>query len=412
MVNETTIGAQGMIIAGDLNLSGCDWANQTSTNTYEQSLLDKLSENCFVNFLHPLDSKLDVILTNHPELSLKSYVDRRLTKAYQIRDKSCSDHSAFGTNLEAHKQTQKDLSGMLLAFNKVDWAKFNEDFLSTLFSPYCYSQVNCLLYQWYNWIKEKIERLVPRVTKHRASLKPWISRETSHKIKKLNSLKRKLVTPNLSQLLKIKKFEKEIIKSADNDLKIFEAKIFQTRCFSHIQKYLASIGKNPLIPTRVVSGDQSAETDQGRSELYNNYFVSVFNEGHSTTETCFPKSELNTLKISKNSNEIVLSSLKENKARGHDAIGNLILKNCAKSLSSSLKLVFQTCCNKGTYPEEWKISTVTPVFKDGDKTDVSCYRPISVLCSISKVFEKLIFDSLYLFVKDNLHYSQFGFRKH
>ena len=106
---------------------------------------------------------------------------------------------------------------------------------------------------WYNWIKEKIERLVPRVTKHIASLNSWISRETSHKIKKLNSLKRKLVTPNLSQLLKIKNFEKEIKKSADNDLKIFEAKIFQTRCFSHIQKYLASIRKNPLIPTRVVS---------------------------------------------------------------------------------------------------------------------------------------------------------------
>ena len=274
-------------------------------------MLDKLSENCFVNFLHPLDSNLDVILTNHTEPLLKSYVDRRLTKAYQISDKNCSDHSAFGAKLEVLKQPQKDLSGMLLAFNKVDWVKFNEDILCTPFSPYCYSNVNFLVYQWYNWIKEKIERLVPRVTKHRASLKPWISRETSHKIKMLNSLKIKLLTPNLSQLLNIKRFEKEIEMSADNDLKIFEAKIFQTRCFSHIQKYLASVRKNPLIPTRVVSGDQSAETDLGRSELYNNYFVSVFNEGHSTTETSFPNGELNDLKISKTSIEFVLSSLKK-----------------------------------------------------------------------------------------------------
>ena len=131
MVNETTIGAQGTAIAGDLNLSGCDWANQTSINTYKQSLLDKLSENCFVNFLHPLDSKLDVILTNHPELFLKRYFDRRLTKAYQSSDENCSDHSTFGANLEANKQSQIDLSGMLLAFNKVDWVKFNEDILST-----------------------------------------------------------------------------------------------------------------------------------------------------------------------------------------------------------------------------------------------------------------------------------------
>ena len=107
-----------------------------------------------------------------------------------------------------------------------------------------------------------------------------------------------------------------------------------------------------------------------------------------------------------------MSSLKENKARGHDAIGNLSLKICAKSLSSSLKFVFQTCCNKGTYPDEWKISKVTPGSKDGDKTDVSCYRPISLLGSISKVFEKLIFDSLLLFDIDNLHSSQIGFKKH
>ena len=91
------------------------------------------------------------------------------SKVYQISDKNCSDHSAFGANLEAHKQPQKDLSGMLLALNKVDWVKFNKDILSTPFSPYRYSNVNCLLYQWYNWIKEKIERLVPPVTKHRAS---------------------------------------------------------------------------------------------------------------------------------------------------------------------------------------------------------------------------------------------------
>ena len=132
-LNETTIGAKGTIIAGELNLSSCDWANQSLTNTYEQFLQDKLSENCFVIFLHSLDSKLDVNLTNHPELFLKSYVDRRLTKAYQIIDKNCLDHSAFGANLETYKQPPKDLSGMLLAFNNVYWVKFNEDILSTLF---------------------------------------------------------------------------------------------------------------------------------------------------------------------------------------------------------------------------------------------------------------------------------------
>ena len=122
-VNETTIGAQETIIAGDLSLLGCDWANQTSTNTCEQSLMDKLSENCFVNFLQPPDSKLDVMMTNKPELFLKNSVDRRLTKAYQINDKNCLDHSAIGANLNNRKKI----------FQEIDYVKFTEDILSTPF---------------------------------------------------------------------------------------------------------------------------------------------------------------------------------------------------------------------------------------------------------------------------------------
>ena len=43
--------------------------------------------------------------------------------------------------------------------------------------------------------------------------------------------------------------------------------------------------------------------------------------------------------------------------------------------------------NKGTYPDEWKISKVTLFVKDIDKIDVSFYRAVSLLCSISKIFE-------------------------
>ena len=105
---------------------------------------------------------------------------------------------------------------MLLAFNKIDWVKFNEGILSTPFSPYCYRNVSCLLYQWYDWIKETIERLVPRVTKHRASLKPCISKETSHKIKKLKFSEKKNCKKS-EPTPRNQKFEKEIKLSADSD---------------------------------------------------------------------------------------------------------------------------------------------------------------------------------------------------
>ena len=67
--------------------------------------------------------------------------------------------------------------------------------------------------------------------------------------------------------------------------------------------------------------------------------------------------------------------------------------------------------NKSVYPSYWKISQVSPVFKEENKADVSCYRPISLLCCISKVFEKILFDQLYEHSRHKLHENHFGFRR-
>ncbi len=69
--------------------------------------------------------------------------------------------------------------------------------------------------------------------------------------------------------------------------------------------------------------------------------------------------------------------------------------------------------NTGIFPDKLKIAKVTPVYKKDDETLFTNYRPISMLPSISKVFEKVIFKQLYeYFQSKNLFYSaQYGFRK-
>ena len=65
------------------------------------------------------------------------------------------------------------------------------------------------------------------------------------------------------------------------------------------------------------------------------------------------------------------------------------------------------------FPDKLKIAEVIPLFKKGDKSIFSNYRPISLLPSISKLFEKVIYQQLYKYFEDlNLFYeSQYGFRK-
>ena len=66
--------------------------------------------------------------------------------------------------------------------------------------------------------------------------------------------------------------------------------------------------------------------------------------------------------------------------------------------------------NKGTYPTYWNESQISPIFKDGNKSDVTCYRAISLLNCMSKVVE-MIFAEIYELVRHKLCENQFGFRK-
>ena len=67
----------------------------------------------------------------------------------------------------------------------------------------------------------------------------------------------------------------------------------------------------------------------------------------------------------------------------------------------------------GTFPDELKIARVIPLFKSGNRNLMSNYRPISILPTLSKIFEKLIHVRIYQFLDENqvLYNYQFGFRK-
>ena len=63
------------------------------------------------------------------------------------------------------------------------------------------------------------------------------------------------------------------------------------------------------------------------------------------------------------------------------------------------------------FPDAFKLSKVIPLFKKGDSSLWINYRPISLLPTISKIFEKVIHDQLYkYFDKYNLLAEQYGFR--
>ena len=117
--------------------------------------------------------------------------------------------------------------------------------------------------------------------------------------------------------------------------------------------------------------------------------------------------------ISFNESEVwnVLVSLDPTKAKGPDGIGPFILKYCATPLVAPLTQLFNVCMSSSALPSEWKNHNIMmiPIYKSGDRGDVRSYWPISLLCSVSKVLEKLVYQNVIDFITPKISQDQFGF---
>ena len=86
-----------------------------------------------------------------------------------------------------------------------------------------------------------------------------------------------------------------------------------------------------------------------------------------------------------------VKSLKTNKTcEGYDRIPQKILTDGIEILKFPLSYLFNQIYNSKKIPSQWLIAKVTPIHKKGNLTSIENYRPISNLCSASKIFEKLV----------------------
>jgi hypothetical protein len=108
----------------------------------------------------------------------------------------------------------------------------------------------------------------------------------------------------------------------------------------------------------------------------------------------------------------VVRGLKTKSSAGYDLLSTEMLKLIIPFLAEPLANIINLSFASGKMPDSLKIARVCPVYKTGDPSDFTNYRPISILPSISKIFEKLVYNRLsaYLTKHSILYKNQYGFR--
>ena len=104
-----------------------------------------------------------------------------------------------------------------------------------------------------------------------------------------------------------------------------------------------------------------------------------------------------------------IANLDSSKAPGPDCNLVVVLKNCEPELSYILAELFNMCLRESCFPDCWKVSLVVSVFKNvGERSTVKNYHPVSLLSVVSKVFKKLVNNTIVDYLEKCGPFSHLG----
>ena len=105
-------------------------------------------------------------------------------------------------------------------------------------------------------------------------------------------------------------------------------------------------------------------------------------------------------------------SLKSKNSTGIDGLSTNLLKILMPAIVKPLTLILNQSLATGIFPDKLKTAKVIPLYKKDDKLKMDNYRPVSLLTSISKIFEKTVHKQISKYFKENnlFYKSQYGFR--
>src|SRR3989442_1404457 len=390
------------IVIGDFNFSDINWKSYTSGKVGKVFLkaVKKLGTHQMVKTKTRGENILDLVL-----LYEKSFV----FKMEHLAPIGNSDHETRSIVLNAKIDKTK------LILERFNYNKANYEVLKKEVEKVDWeletkkSSVNELWNRLINILKDFKEKFIPRFKNAENDEVPWSNNSIKKMIKKRNNVYKRFsksghiyfklryrklrnkVTKQI-KLAKIK-YEGKIIKRSKNNRKIFYTYVNCTKKGKGGKK----IG--PLLKNKGIIGEEELVDDDREIVVeLNDYFCTVFSnelvrDNNDDIMLLDKENQVENMdSISFTDEDVIkaISEFKENKSAGIDEINSTYAINIKEIVAKPLRILFNKSLQENEIPDEWKTANITPIFKKGDKSLVSNYRPVSLTVLFCKVMENLI----------------------
>ena len=259
--------------------------------------------------------------------------------------------------------------------------------------------------------------------------KPWLTSALKQSIRTKNKLYRKFKTIGSSFY---ECLYKQYRNKLNNLLKCAEKQYFANLLESNksnlkktlsIMKHIVNRKRSEKLQERFkLSDDTITSGKRVVAENFNEFFVNIGNnlaKRIPTVKVC-PNRFMGDIvsqsiflePVTPQEITTIIKSLK-NGATGYDEISNKILQLSLAPITSPLSFLCNRSLTEGVFPSELKLANVLPLFKSGEPMLFNNYRPVSLLSTLSKVFEKIMYSRLLTFLDYHkiLVGNQFGLRR-
>src|SRR5215469_12947928 len=396
------------IIGGDLNLPYVDWNGNAGGNSDTQTLINSLVwENGYSQVIDSPtrgDALLDVYMVR-PESSVNS----------SCIVQGVSDHHGVTLEVEwENKCSEPQVERTVPVYNKTDVVGL-QAFLRDKLVGWASngSSVEEIWINFKNIVYESIEPFVPHKILRKNSDPEYYNKEIKRlkiKVREANN-RRKLGVQYTEEL---KHLSKQLLVAKKSAQEAFLKSLLskEGKCWTDFYKYVRRRrGNRENIPA-IKAGNGRIVTDAiEKANTFNSYYSTVF------------RSEENVPNIQgKNIGDPFTTDIKKirrrikaigkNKSVGPDRVSGEILKMGGEAMIPYLARLLDITINNGTLPCDWRRATVVPIYKSGDRSLVTNYRPVSLTSIVCKQMEHIIASYLRQVWDKNdwLFEGQHGFR--